>query len=145
MRLIPLATALLAALTATASAAPNIANRTQLSYEPVHGTQVEYIAVDGSSWLWYPANAVILRGAWRFEEADICFLYGADGDRPVTRNTEGNWDCVPYEVYHATVIESRKGDIFALQRRADAPFKLSRSRLSLDQLQNIAGMKLGTK
>lgn len=146
MRLILLAATLIAALAGTAIAAPRLGGQTQLSFDPGHGMQVEYLGTDGRSWLWYPGNKVVLAGAWRLDEGDICFRYGANTFNPVTDQRGGSWDCVPYELYRTTIVESRKGDTFALKDRKQVPFPLPRKRLSHDQLQTLAkgGSSLAT-
>lgn len=126
-------------LTAISSAsAASLANRTQQSFAPGHGMQVEYLAADGASWLWYPGNTKILPGSWKTEGGDICFLYGKQSYNPVTRTRGGDWECEPLAVYNKTLVESAKGDMFGLAGRKKVPFDLPKKLLPLHQLQAIA-------
>lgn len=138
MRLILLAATLLVACAGHAVAAPRLGGQTQLSFAPGEGMQVEYLGTDGHSWLWHPGNQAVLAGTWKFEEADICFRYGAGSYDPAAGERGSNWDCVPYELYRITIVESRRGDTFALRDRKQVPFALPRKRLSHDQLQILA-------
>jgi len=138
LRLILLAVLFLVGLSAIAVAAPRIGNQTQLSFSPGHGTRVAYLASDGRTWLWHPGSAAVLPGDWRLEEGDICFRYPANRANPMTGRRGGVWECVPYELYSLTIIESRNGDPFRLKGRTEAPFALPRKRLSIDQLRVLA-------
>lgn len=137
MRSLILAAALLLAAVSSASAA-SLANKTQQSYSPGHGMQIEYLAADGASWLWYPGNTRVLAGQWKAEGADICFRYGKNSYNPVTRQRGGDWECAPLKVYNSTLVTSTKGDIFGLAGRKKVPFDLPAKLLPINQLKAIA-------
>lgn len=137
MRRLVLATVLLLTSLSAVSAA-SLANKTQQSFSPGHGMQVEYLAPDGATWLWYPGNGNILGGGWKTEGADICFRYGKNTYNPVTKHEGGGWECTPLKVYNQTLVTSTKGDIFGLAGRKKVPFNLPAKLLPLGQLQAMA-------
>lgn len=107
-----------------AAAAPRLGNHTQLSFSAGHGPRIEYLGADGRAWRWTASHATVLPGGWKFDEADICFSFGAGS----------GWQCVPYELYRITVLESRSGDVFRLTGRQQVPFTLPRQRLTIKEL-----------
>jgi hypothetical protein len=119
---------------AAATAAEQLGGYTNMSVDSSHGTQVEYVAANGKSWLWYPGNSVVLPGRWKRQGADMCFAYGANTYNPATGTRGGGWECMPFRLYWGTVDERMKGDIFALQGRGAVPFKLDRERTTLEAL-----------
>ena len=137
MRRLIFAAALLLTAVSSVSAA-SLANKTQQSYSPGHGMQIEYLAADGASWLWYPGNSKVLPGEWKTEGADICFRYGKNTYNPVTRHKGGGWECGPLKGYNSTLVSSTKGDIFGLAGRKKVPFDLPQKLLPINQLQAIA-------
>src|SRR5690606_18542591 len=54
---------------------------TFVHYDRGHGTQVEYMAKNGKTYLLYPGNKVIVRGTWKLDRTDkpkvfnLCFKY----------------------------------------------------------------------
>src|SRR5262245_18608238 len=63
--------------------------KTRVSFTQGHGTQVSYTHLDGTNFLWYPVNTIILPGKWRLEpraapaqpskeRTNICFSYPSD-------------------------------------------------------------------
>ena len=137
MRLFLLAVFMFTALTGGASAA-SLANKTQQSFSPGHGMQIEYLAADGGAWLWYPGNTKVLPGQWKSEGADICFRYGKNSYNPVTKHKGGGWECGSVKVYSQTLVTSTKGDVFGLAGRKKVPFNLPAKLLPIGQLQAIA-------
>ena len=132
MRVLLLILSLLAAAT-PALAAPYFANHTLMTYDPGHGTQVEYYDNAGHSWLWYPGNRNVLPGAWKLDGASLCFNYGPQSYNPVTRQV-GGWECMPLTVHKQTVVETAKGDVFHLKGAGPVPFVLSPARTSIARL-----------
>lgn len=114
-----------------------------MTFSVSHGTQVEYLAADGRTYLWYPGNRVVLNGAWRYAPIraaaatlpGICFRYGAETFNPSTGVTGGRWECEPLAIYRRGIVEAAPGDIFDLGRRASPPFALGRERTSLKALR----------
>jgi hypothetical protein len=133
MRHILLALVLLAATTGIA-AAQKLAGYTAMTYDPGHGTQVEYLAPDGGAYLWYPLNSGIVVGAWKTEGNDVCFRYGRNTYNPVTRKAGGNWDCTPLALHSKHVVERARGDVFGLAS-GKLPFQLQRERTTIAKLQ----------
>lgn len=135
-------------------------DRTVMTHSPRHGTQVEYIAANGDSFLWYPGNDAILRGAfavlWENASAEIddpqdgryrgqvklsyvCFRYGANSADPASARRGGGFTCGSYARQRETVKETRKGDVFGLAARTSAPFPLGREAQTIAALQKRVG------
>ena len=132
----------LVALTSGAEAASR-SGVTNMTFSAHHGTQIEYLAADGRSFLWYPGNRVVVPGAWRSgpyrtalaAQPGICFRYGGDTYNPATGASGGQWECEPLAVYRAGLVDTTSGDPFALGRNAAVPFDLPRERTSLRALR----------
>ncbi len=124
-----------------------LACKTHMTFSEGHGTQVSYLRSDGVEFLWYPGNAVVVRGKWNLTEhttdpwkfADICFLYGENSYNPVTRKMGGNWECRPAHAFTRSTVDRADGDVFGLAKRTAVPFNLSRERTTIDDLRKIAG------
>ena len=103
----------------------DIAGKTVLYYNDAHGNQIEYMAPDGRSYLWYPGNFDVVVGQWRFVPANgiMCFKYGANTYNPVTKQSGGNWDCRYVGVWSEDIVDIQEGNVFRLQD-GDAPFRL---------------------
>lgn len=135
-------------------------DRTVLTHSAQHGTQVEYIAANGDSFLWYPGNDAILRGSfavlWENASAEIddpregryrgqvklnyvCFRYGANTYNPAGGHRGGGYECGSYAQQRMTVKETRKGDVFGLSTRSSAPFPLGREAQTIAALQKRVG------
>jgi hypothetical protein len=140
-----LAAALLAASVQLAGASSLPTNVTTLTYDPGHGSQVEYVAANGTNFLWYPGNAVVLPGHWKLRRAagvkatQICFVYGPNTWNPVTGVVGAQWECEATSFYIALTVERAKGDVFGLAHRRTVPFVLSRGRASLADLLRRMG------
>ncbi|MGB9364465.1 MAG: hypothetical protein WCE79_00485 [Xanthobacteraceae bacterium] len=113
-----------------------------MRFDQGHGTQVYYMRPDGTEFLWYPGNTVIVTSKWRLTPrgdgspqhgVDICFQYGTNTYNPVTKQQGGQWECRPAHINARRVVERAMGDVFGLSRRL--PFVLSRERTSIDELQ----------
>lgn len=88
-----------------------------------HGTQVEFNAEDGTSYLWYPGNQSIVVGEWRTQSSsrgrtELCYRYGSSTYNPVTQRTGGSWSCSA-ESFQST--EFVEGNPFGL-RGGPVPF-----------------------
>ena len=69
------------------------ASGTYLSYDPVHGFQIE--AFDGDAVaLWYPGNRIAVLGSWRpgSKPGVTCFKYSTPSRNPVSGQS-GRWQC----------------------------------------------------
>lgn len=124
------------------SHAASIGGYTNLSYSPVHGTQIEYVANGGSNYLWYPGNAVILPGHWKAKGKDICFKYGANTYNPATGSAGAKWECMPLDLHKFSVKERAVGDPFGLAKRTAVPFVLSKFKSSLSAVAKRLGVPI---
>lgn len=103
--------------------ASTLTNATVVTHDPnslikQHGTQVEFHASNGKSFLWYPGNRRIVFGEWKVREVaprnsrdriivngewvhdpskplnvEVCYRYGYNTYNPVTRQMGGEWQC----------------------------------------------------
>lgn len=133
MRLI-LAGLLTLVLTATAFAAPKLANKTYYFYGPGHGSQVEYYDAKGRSWLWYPGNDIVLPGHWKADGDSLCFKYTPNSYNPVTGANGATWECTSMASFDKQVRDVAAGDVFGLAKRAKVPFSLPRGKTSIPAL-----------
>jgi hypothetical protein len=122
-------------------------NKTMVTYDRAHGTQVEFIAANGKTYLLYPGNKVVLRGSWKLSKTDIpkvfnlCFKYGANTYNPATGNSGGSWECQAAGFYLVNVVDTGEGDVLGLSRQKQPPVELSRRKTSLKQLLRLAARK----
>jgi hypothetical protein len=124
----------LALLCVNAAAAEQLGGYTNMTRDSAHGTQVEYVATNGKTYLWYPGNKVILPGRWKQQGSNICFMYGANTYNPATGSRGAEWECAPSRLYWGGIVERMEGDPLGLQRRKEVPFKLDRARTTLEKL-----------
>jgi hypothetical protein len=134
-----------------AQAAAKRRNMTLHTHDSSHGNQVEFFTSDGHTYLWYPGNAVVLKGEWRACEdrfsvtvkgADtvmipfgkMCFKYGTNTYNPATGAKGGEWECAPASRVDARLVEQRPGDVFGLAKRVNVPFVLPREKTTMNEL-----------
>ncbi len=122
------------ALTATAFAAPKLANKTYYFYGPGHGSQVEYYDAKGRNWLWYPGNRIVLPGRWKAEGDRLCFKYTPNSYNPMTGASGSNWECTTASGFEKEVKDVVAGDVFGLAKRGNVPFSLPRGKTSIKAL-----------
>lgn len=138
MRLLLLGLLLALIAAGSAAAAPSRNNVTIMTYDPGHGTQVEYYDASGHTWLWYPGNRVVLPGEWKIEPMGghqlICFRYGANTYNPVTGSRGKQWECMPLGNAEQAVVERKKGDVFGLST-GKLPFVLTRTKTTIARLR----------
>ncbi|WP_375450824.1 hypothetical protein [uncultured Devosia sp.] len=125
---------LLTVLGAGPALAAGAGGTTNMSRSPGHGTQIEYVAADGTTYLWYPGNSVILKGRWKREDGNMCFAYGANTYNPVTRTRGGDWECEPDRLYQGGIVQQLPGDPLGLAGRRAVPFSLDRGATTLEQM-----------
>ena len=117
-----------------------IADKTAMTYDRGHGTQVEFVAGNGKTYLLYPGNTVIVRGKWKLTRTsnpkvfDMCFRYPDNSHNPVTGQSGGGWECRPAGFYLRDLVEVRDGDVLGLARSKEVPFVLARKKTRLDAL-----------
>jgi hypothetical protein len=125
-------------------------NTTRHSHDPSHGNQLSFSTSDGRTYLWYPGNAVVLRGEWRACEdrfgmtqrgetttlpfGKICFRFGPGTYNPATGAKGNEWECAAASKVESTIVEQRPGDVFGLAKRDAVPFVLPRERTSMADL-----------
>jgi hypothetical protein len=136
-----------------------VTNSTRTSWSEGYGMQVSYAAPDGTSYLWFPGNNIILKGQWKIERASqltggfvfvhmadnlvkhdvdaaqICYMYGANTVDAVSRSPGGRWQCQGWNYFKSVAREHKKGDIFGLAARSTAPFILSKEEDKIINLQ----------
>jgi hypothetical protein len=149
---------LIAALVVLFSAAPSfaqaigyaetkglIAGQTLMFYDSHFGTQVEYNAPNGSTYLLFPGNEVVLKGSWKLTKTDnpnvfnMCFKYPASSHNPVTKQSGGKWECQAAGFYLGGSAEIREGDVLGLSRQTEVPFVLAKRKTTLAALIRKAG------
>ncbi|MBD0416219.1 hypothetical protein [Oryzicola mucosus] len=111
-----------------------------------HGTQVEYLAANGRSYLWYPGNDKVVVGSWSVRNRDqktigggsyqipeICYTYSKATYNPVTGESGGELECSPLSTFSIYINEMAPGDPFRLAS-GSVPFPLDKRSTTLDAL-----------
>ena len=68
-----------------------LSNKSMMTYDRGHGTQVEFIGKNGKTYLFYPGNTGIVHGAWKLTKTgkahvyDMCFKYPSQSYNPSFR------------------------------------------------------------
>lgn len=110
---------------------------TSCNETPGPGTQLEFLANDGWSYLWYPGNRGVVRGQWTlhhwYDKYAVCFRYGAATLKPKTKDPRDSFDCTLLSDYAPTVTELVEGDPFNLAS-GQLPFVLVRDKTTIDDL-----------
>ena len=127
------------------------ADATFLDDSVQHGSQVEYLASDGTAYLWYPGNQRIVVGQWRTHGPDrgetfgsICFRYGANTFNPATNRSGGSWNCVNGGLHIILEDQYTRGDPFLLASRR-LPFVLHKNRsYTLEDIGTALGASVST-
>lgn len=113
---------------------------TFVHYNRAHGTQVEYMAKNGKTYLLYPGNSVVVRGAWKLDRTDkpnvfsLCFKYPGNSYNPITKQAGGGWECQPAGFSLVDVVDSANGDVLGLAKSEGVPFVLSKRKARLTEL-----------
>jgi hypothetical protein len=113
---------------------------TFVHYDRGHGTQVEYMAKNGKTYLLYPGNKVVVRGTWKLERTDkpkvfnLCFKYPDNSYNPITKQLGGGLECQPAGFSLTDVVDSVDGDILGLAKSEKVPFVLSKRKARLADL-----------
>jgi hypothetical protein len=105
-----------------------------MTYDRSHGTQIEYNALDGRSYLWYPGSRVVTPGRWKVDEAlvpnqthryvTLCYLYSASSYDPTDNSRGGKWECAPAVLAMIRTKERMAGNPFRLGLSPQTPFIL---------------------
>ncbi len=121
------------------ASAQQLAGTTSMFYERGHGTQIEYLAPNGKSYLWYPGNRIVLMAPWRQQGNRICYRYAGNTYNPVTGSRGGKWNCMPLASYRSMLVEQKSGDVFGLAKQTTVPFVLPRTKTTIGKLARRAG------
>lgn len=112
------------------------------------GSQVSYMAPDGTVHLWFPGNGRVVRGRWSLEAAgyyvqilarpvdavNVCFVYGPDSYNAWT-GERGRRTCVPADSLKGLTQDRAEGDVFRLSQATAAPFVLPQERTTIAALK----------
>jgi len=123
-----------AQITGEAETRKFVSCRTLITWTGPQGTQVSYFGAGGKSYLWAPGNDTVLSGTWRVDPnatspqsrlayVAVCAQYG------------GSADCRPAEILERITMDQADGDVFGLEGRSAAPFRLARDRTNIAMLQ----------
>lgn len=127
-----------------------VSNRTIRTHSE-HGNQIEFIAANGRTRLWYPGNDVILSGQWKVVRepfrlpsrgiecrsvvvTQICFRYGTPSVNPLTGVRGTQWSCDPFTGLRGRIRETAPGDPLGLAKSTEPPFVLERADRSLAEI-----------
>ena len=78
--------------------------RTHMSFDEGHGTQVFYVHPDGTEFLWYPGNNIVVTTKWQFvarvtslepssQFVDWCLQFEGNSYNPVTKRQGRRLEC----------------------------------------------------
>lgn len=100
---------------------------TYLSFSQSHGFQVNFIAANGRSWLWYPGNSSALAETWRILSAEqtICWGHPANSYNPVTGQVGTGESCERLANARRLTIARLKGDPYGLAN-GRVPYRLGK-------------------
>ena len=118
-------------------------DKTSVSWDSLHGTQLEYHDTKGGAWLVYPGNKTVLPGEWKVELAEdklsLCYRYFTNGKNPATGVLGIEWECSP--VASRSSDPDNKyydGDIFRLfQRKLFPDSPILRRKSTLPELMDL--------
>lgn len=114
-----------------------IAEKTVMTHDRGHGTQIEYFDLNGRAYLWYPLNNEPVLANWKLNDFggkyDICFRYPSQSFNSIRNTTGGRWNCARMGFWAKDIVEVRSGDIFKLSSGV-LPHKLSRAKTSFEEL-----------
>ncbi len=121
-------------------------DRTFLTYDRFHGTQIEYHDPNGRAFLWYPGNFRAVPSNWKVKfdgpgkGHDICWQYPTNSYNPVTKQSAlGKFQCSPDWAYFPGVVQIVRGDPFDLSS-GRVPFRLSKGNFTAEILALKAGI-----
>lgn len=137
-----------------AEASSFFAGKTRVSSAFDRGSQVSYMAPDGTIYLWFPGNPVVLRGQWTLEESggyrpyagrpvsetNVCFFYGPNSPNAWT-GQRGKPECLPAETLARWSQDRADGDVFGLSEKREVPFVLPPERTTIVELRKRMGAR----
>ncbi|WP_147457622.1 hypothetical protein [Paracoccus alkanivorans] len=91
-------------------------DNTYLTFSQHHGFQVNYLAANGRSWLWYPGNDGAVPELWRVDQAQdrVCWKHPSNSYNPVTGQHGGQESCENLTLSRKLVIAKLRGDPYNL-------------------------------
>ena len=94
-------------------------NRSIITYDVYHGTQVEYHLSNGRSFLWSPGNSQTVLTNWKVGRSavnrqEICYLYPSNSNNPTLGLKGVNRECEPVWAYRSDLKQVVKGDPYNL-------------------------------
>ncbi|MFT6772497.1 MAG: hypothetical protein ACJA1L_000201 [Paracoccaceae bacterium] len=102
---------------------------TYLSFSKGHGFQVNFIAPEGKSWLWYPGNRAGLPEDYKLGTVSgqkaICWRHPSGSYNPATRTGGGAFQCSNLAFEQRTIVAAPPGDPYALAT-GKLPYRLDR-------------------
>ena len=128
---------------ATSSVESVFLNRSIITYDVYHDTQVEYHLSDGSSFLWSPGNGQTDLTTWKVgrsavNKQEICYQYPSSSINPtlglkcVNRECESVWAC------RSDLKQVAKGDPFNLGSTR-VPYRLEQGQFTAEELIEKSG------
>lgn len=118
-------------------------DRTLVSWDSFHGTQLEYHDAKGGAWLVYPGNKTVLPSEWKVElvegKLSLCYRYFSNGKNPATGVRGIEWEC-SLAASRASDQDNKyyQGDIFRLfQRKSFPDSPILRRKLTLPELIDL--------
>lgn len=103
-----------------------VTDHTVLGADAHGGVYIEYMAADGSTYMWYQGEAEVLVGLWRADPAgQICFAYPDYRFDHAAWLEPGAWFCNARDDYFRRAIAKLEDDPFNL-RSGVAPFVMRR-------------------
>ncbi len=112
------------------------ADKTRISYGPLHGNQVEYTTASGKAHLWYPGQDQVIVGDWKVPEGKyVCFYYPEIAVDRISGGLSDRWAC---HVIEDAIKDSQTadGDVFDLTNSYWVPYGLNRHpRTSFDEVK----------
>ena len=114
------------------------------SWNSFHGTQIEYHAANGRTWLVYPGNTRSVLGEWKIKpnqnRPQMCYRYGRNSYNPITRQWGGAWECRSV-VSRLDSDEIVDGDVLKLVGRGAYPQPLpTEINISIDTVMQEVGL-----
>ena len=118
-------------------------DRTMITYDVFHGTQVEYRRPDGRIFFWYPGNGLTIQANWKVGKVavnsqEICYQYPSNSYNPFLGPKGGNWECQPAWAHTSGMKQVVKSDPFNLGSTR-VPYRLEKGQFIAEELFEKSG------
>lgn len=116
-----------------------LTGHTVVTHTSAQGTQVEYFARGGKSYLLYPGAKTVVPGKWMLTISGnimpngLCLDYGGNDHKSALFTMDG-YACMDFRRYFAGVTDRARGDVFGLAKSSKAPIALSKKKASIKAL-----------